>query len=133
MLVVAEARGNSYPVTIHNPEDRYSVVPIMSTKYKRKNKNAHKIWAAAISPGFFGALMLFRNGTVKFANWSGGREHETLFEVADGERLDETKETRGSSSMAFSEDGMRALAVDREGKVLAMRFSIMIRPVNRPR
>ena len=124
LLVVADARENSFPVIIHQLDTRYSVVPILSDKYKHKNKNEYRICSAAISPRFFGALMLFRDGTVKFANWSGGKELETFLEVADGERLeDETEQTRGSSSMAFTEDGMRALAVDREGKVLAMRFS----------
>ena len=83
-------------------------MPILSDKYKHKNKNEYRICSAAISPRFFGALMLFRDGTVKFANWSGGKELETFLEVADGERLeDETEQTRGSSSMAFTENGMR--------------------------
>lgn len=67
--------------------------------------------------------MLFRDGKVRFANWSGNRDHEALVEVADGERLEEESEGfRNSSSMAFSEDGMTALAVDRRGKVLALEF-----------
>lgn len=44
-------------------------------------------------------------------------------EIGDGERLEEeTKKIRGSSSIVFTSDGMKALAVDRKGKVLAIRF-----------
>jgi hypothetical protein len=122
LLVVADAKGDGCPLIIHQPGGRYSAVPMMSAKYKHNNKEKYQICAATFSPAFFGALLLFRNGTVKFANWSQGADQ--LLEVADGERLEEeTNRIRGSSSMAFSEDGMTALAVDREGKVLAMRFS----------
>jgi hypothetical protein len=127
LLVVADAKGDSCPIIIHKQDGRYSVVPMISAKYKHKNK--YQICSATFSPAFFGALLLFRDGTVKFANWSQGTDQ--LLEVADGERLEEeTNRIRGSSSMAFSEDGMNALAVDREGKVLALRFSKV--PTRRP-
>jgi hypothetical protein len=99
-------------------EDRYSVVPIISEKYWTKSKRKHEICSAVFSPTFFGVLMLFRDGRV---NWSGSAEHESLMEVADGERLEkESQGFRGTNSMAFSKDGMRALGVDRRGKVLAL-------------
>jgi hypothetical protein len=122
---VADAKGDSCPVIIHKPGGRYSVVPMMSEKYKHNNK--YQICSATFSSAFFGALLHFRDGTVKFANWSQGTDQ--VLKVADGERLEEeTNRIRGSSSMAFSEDGMTALAVDREGKVLAIRFSKVRRP-----
>jgi hypothetical protein len=107
---------------IYKPSNRYIPLPIISPHYKHHKKDEHRICLAAISPAFFGALFLFRDGTLKFANWSRGKEY-SVEEIAEGERLEEeTKKIRGTSSIAFTEDGMRALAVDREGKVLAMRF-----------
>jgi hypothetical protein len=131
LLIVADAKGaSSFPIIINKSDERYSVVPITSEKYRHKNKEKYRICSAAISPGFFGSLLLFRNGKVKFANWSGSRDHETLMEVAHGERLEEeTRNIRGTSSMAFSADGMRALAVDRRGKVLALEFKRYRAPV----
>jgi hypothetical protein len=121
--VVADSRVASCPVMIYKPGNRYKPLPIISPHYKHNKKDEHRICLAAISPAFFGALFLFRDGTLKFANWSRGKEYHSVEEIAEGERLEEeTKKIRGTSSIAFTEDGMRALAVDREGKVLAMRF-----------
>ena len=123
LLIVAEAVGDSFPAIIYQSNRQYEAVRLMSDGYKHKHKSEHRICSAVLSPGFFGALMLFRDGTVKFANWSHGSEHETVKDVADGERLEEeTNETRGTFSLAFLEDGMKALAVDRRGKVLALTF-----------
>jgi hypothetical protein len=115
----------SYPVIVYKPRDseKYKPLPIISPHYKHKARDEHRICLAATSPLFFGALLLMRNGTVKFANWSRGREHHSVEEIGDGERLEEeTKKIRGSSSIVFTSDGMKALAVDRKGKVLAIRF-----------
>src|SRR5579859_6424658 len=111
---------------IYKPGGRYVPLPIISPYYKHNKKDEHRICLAAISPAFFGALLLYRDGTLKFANWSRGKEYHSVEEIAEGERLEEeTKKIRGTSSIAFTKDGRRALAVDREGKVLAMRFRIV--------
>ena len=121
--MVAHAPINSFPVVIYKPSSKYAAVPIISDKYSRKSKKKRKICSAVLSPKFFGALLLFCDGKLKFANWSDGAENETVEEVAEGERLEEdTDQFPGSSSVAFTRDGMGALAVDRRGKVLAMRF-----------
>ena len=121
--MVADSRATGFPVIIYKPGDRYIALPILSPFYKHDNKNEHRICLAAISPSFFGAILLSRDGTVNFANWSRGREYHSVKEIADGERLEEeTEKIRGSSSIAFTEDGLGAIAVDRAGKVLALRF-----------
>jgi hypothetical protein len=76
-----------------------------------------------MSSSFLGVFILFRDGKVRFANWSVNQKDETLVAVAGGERLKEkSEEFRKTSSMAFSKDGMTALAINRRGKILALEF-----------
>jgi hypothetical protein len=76
----------------------------------------------AYSPISSAALMITRTGTLKLANCASGDRRWSVIKMGK-EKLDDKQPWR-YSSLAFSKDGFRGLALDRTGKVLAIDFKV---------
>jgi hypothetical protein len=119
MVVVADAKGNSASWVIERSSEGCSV--LNGDEYRCKDE--HRISSLVLSPTFSGALLLCRDGRVEFADLS--RQPKEFVDVAAGERMQgEIAPLGGSTSMAFTEDGMRAIVVDRSGTVMALEFGL---------
>jgi hypothetical protein len=115
-LVVIAYAEKAYPVIVSNITslEKEKKVDFLSEAYKDTN------CCVTYSPISSSALMITRTGTLKLANCAGGNPRWSVIEMGK-EKLDDKQPWR-YSSLAFSKDGFRGLALDRRGKVLVVDF-----------
>ena len=112
LLVVAIAEG-SYPVLLKNVMKQDSLVDTVLGKTYKDN-----VCRAAYLLSFNVAVMVTRSGTVKIANFGTGQIHQ----VGDKTKKLDHKGPWSSCSLGFCDVGMFALALDRRGKLLVIKF-----------
>ena len=109
----------AYPVIVQNitstVESQEAFVLSGKDTYKFKNS------CTAFSPTFNGALVVTRAGTVKMINCRTGVKTWHVAEVV--ESLDVSDKSWQFSSVEFSRDGRRAIALDRRGKLIMVDFT----------
>ena len=115
MVTYAE---NAYPVILKNitrsPDPEFRVIKL-SKDYKDTN------CCVIYSPVQNAALVITRTGSVKLANCAPGRVQWTIHPLSK-EKLDHMEPWR-YCSLGFSQKGLRAVALDRKGKLVVIKFT----------